>query len=181
MLQRKPMVHCNMTTMFFCIHVCADLFLPLSSLKLLVPPLRLLSAAMWQVAQRREVLDYEMLDEFVTLVTATVPDLLGPKQRGKLLLRLRAKVSSSSKSVNNGTTMSCLMDTVKSVSCWMDTSLFFLHLSDYSRAVQKWGNSQRFVCTASSGTNPPTRIHRSKWEQCYLLACPLKLLVTDGW
>ncbi|XP_028250102.1 zinc finger protein 2 homolog isoform X3 [Parambassis ranga] len=47
---------------------------------------------MWQVAQRRDVLDYEKLDEFVTLVTATVPDLLNPKQRGKLLLRLRAKI-----------------------------------------------------------------------------------------
>ncbi|XP_029969282.1 zinc finger protein 345-like [Salarias fasciatus] len=69
-----------------------DIFLPLSSLRLLVPPLRLLSAAMWQVAQRRDVLDYEQLDRFVTLVTATVPDLLSPKQRGKLLLRLRAKV-----------------------------------------------------------------------------------------
>ncbi|KAG8005777.1 hypothetical protein GBF38_001760 [Nibea albiflora] len=65
--------------------------MPLSSLRLLIPPLRLLSAAMWQVAQHREVLDYEKLDEFVTLVTATVPDLLSPKQRGKLLLRLRAK------------------------------------------------------------------------------------------
>ncbi|TMS02562.1 Zinc finger protein 2-like protein [Larimichthys crocea] len=69
-----------------------DIFLPLSSLRLLIPPLRLLSAAMWQVAQQREVLDYEKLDEFVTLVTATVPDLLSPKQRGKLLLRLRAKI-----------------------------------------------------------------------------------------
>lgn len=73
--------------------VFADIFLPLCSLRLLIPPLRLLSAAMWQVAQRREVLEYEKLDEFVTLVTATVPDLLSPKQRGKLLLRLRAKVS----------------------------------------------------------------------------------------
>lgn len=55
--------------------------------------MRLISAAMWQVAQRRDVLDYEKLDEFVTLVTASVPDLLNPKQRGKLLLRLRARVS----------------------------------------------------------------------------------------
>ncbi|XP_068443012.1 zinc finger protein ZFP2-like [Clinocottus analis] len=69
-----------------------DIFLPLSSLRLLVPPLRLLSAAMWQVAQRREVLDYGKLGDFVTLVTATVPDLLNPQQRGKLLLRLRARV-----------------------------------------------------------------------------------------
>lgn len=75
-----------------CVRVSAGIFLPLSSLRLLIPPLRLLSAAMWQVAQRRDVLDYEKLDEFVTLVTATVPDLLSPKQRGKLLLRLRAKI-----------------------------------------------------------------------------------------
>ncbi|MEQ2263065.1 hypothetical protein XENORESO_002635 [Xenotaenia resolanae] len=47
---------------------------------------------MWQVAQRRDVLDYEMLGDFVKLVTDTVPDLLSAKQRGKLLLRLRAKV-----------------------------------------------------------------------------------------
>ncbi|XP_068163594.1 zinc finger protein ZFP2-like isoform X2 [Antennarius striatus] len=68
------------------------IFLPLSSLRLLTPPLRLLSAAMWQVAQRREVLHYGKLDEFVTMVTATVPDLIGPSQRGKLLLRLRVKI-----------------------------------------------------------------------------------------
>lgn len=73
--------------------ILTDIFLPLSSLRLLIPPLRLLSAALWQVAQRRDFLDYEKLDEFVMLVTATVPDLLSPKQRGKLLLRLRAKVS----------------------------------------------------------------------------------------
>uniref|UniRef100_A0A669BH12 C2H2-type domain-containing protein n=1 Tax=Oreochromis niloticus TaxID=8128 RepID=A0A669BH12_ORENI len=72
-----------------------NIFLPLSSLRLLIPPMRLISAAMWQVAQRRDVLDYEKLDEFVTLVTASVPDLLNPKQRGKLLLRLRARVNLS--------------------------------------------------------------------------------------
>ncbi|XP_034382391.1 zinc finger protein 2 homolog isoform X4 [Cyclopterus lumpus] len=50
------------------------------------------NAAMWQVAQQKEVLDYGKLGEFVALVTATVPDLLNPQQRGKLLLRLRARV-----------------------------------------------------------------------------------------
>ncbi|KAM7377924.1 hypothetical protein PAMA_013032 [Pampus argenteus] len=80
------------TTVSSCQLENTDIFLPLSSLRLLIPPLRLLSAALWQVAQRRDVLDYEKLDEFVTLVTATVPDLLSAKQRGKLLLRLRAKI-----------------------------------------------------------------------------------------
>ena len=37
-------------------------------------------------------MDYEKLDEFVTLVTETVPDLLDTKQRAKLLLRLRTRV-----------------------------------------------------------------------------------------
>lgn len=74
-------------------HVYPDIFLSLSSLKLLIPPLRLLSAAMWQTAQRRDVLDYEKLEELVALVTTAVPDLLSPKQRGQLLFRLRAKVS----------------------------------------------------------------------------------------
>ncbi|CAB1346243.1 unnamed protein product [Coregonus sp. 'balchen'] len=46
---------------------------------------------MWQVAQRRDVMDYEKLEEFVGLVTATVPDLLNEKQRAKLLLRLRTR------------------------------------------------------------------------------------------
>ncbi|KAK5609572.1 hypothetical protein CRENBAI_004443, partial [Crenichthys baileyi] len=75
-----------------CWKTISDVFLPLSSLRLLIPPLKLLSAAMWQVAQRRDVLDYEMLGDFVKLVTDTLPNLLSAKQRGKLLLRLRAKV-----------------------------------------------------------------------------------------
>nr|XP_057933564.1 zinc finger protein ZFP2-like isoform X2 [Doryrhamphus excisus] len=80
------------TTVSACRLENTDIFLPLSSLRLLIPPFRLLSAAMWQVAQQRDVLDYDKLDEFVTLVTATVPDLLSAKQRSTLLLRLRAKV-----------------------------------------------------------------------------------------
>lgn len=88
---------------------------------------------MWQVAQRKDVLDYEMLDEFVTLVTETVPDLLDPKQRGKLLLRLRAKVSPNELKLQ---TMLCLMETVR---LWVyeGKPLLVMHLSDYSRAVQK--------------------------------------------
>ncbi|KAJ8411127.1 hypothetical protein AAFF_G00171330 [Aldrovandia affinis] len=65
---------------------------PLSSLRLLVPPLRLISAAMWQVAQRRDVMDYGKLEEFVTLVTETVPELLTYRQRAQLILGLRARL-----------------------------------------------------------------------------------------
>uniref|UniRef100_A0A8C4H0U9 C2H2-type domain-containing protein n=1 Tax=Dicentrarchus labrax TaxID=13489 RepID=A0A8C4H0U9_DICLA len=65
---------------------------PLSSLRLLVPPLRLLTAAMWQVARQQSVRHYGMLEDFVSLVTEAVPQLLTDRQRSLLLLALRAKV-----------------------------------------------------------------------------------------
>ncbi|XP_019899058.2 putative zinc finger protein 735 isoform X2 [Esox lucius] len=66
--------------------------LPLSSLRLLVPPLRLMSASMWQVAQQRDVMQYGKLEEFVTLVTEMVPELLTFRQRAQLVLGLRARL-----------------------------------------------------------------------------------------
>ncbi|KAL6115101.1 uncharacterized protein ACO6RY_00033 [Pungitius sinensis] len=66
---------------------------PLSCLRLLLPPLRLLTAAMWQVARRQSVRHYGMLQDFVALVTEAVPQLLTDRQRSLLLLALRAKVS----------------------------------------------------------------------------------------
>uniref|UniRef100_A0A8C7RCI4 C2H2-type domain-containing protein n=1 Tax=Oncorhynchus mykiss TaxID=8022 RepID=A0A8C7RCI4_ONCMY len=73
-----------------------DTFLSLSSLHLLVPPLRLLSAAMWQVAQQRDVRHYEKLEEFVTLVTEAIPELLSHRHRAQLILGLRARVRDES-------------------------------------------------------------------------------------
>ncbi|XP_050921789.1 zinc finger protein ZFP2 isoform X4 [Lates calcarifer] len=67
--------------------------LPLSSLRLLLPPLRLLTAAMWRVARQRSVKHYGMLEDFVSLVTEAVPELLTDRQRSLLLLALRAKVT----------------------------------------------------------------------------------------
>ncbi|XP_039997705.1 oocyte zinc finger protein XlCOF22-like isoform X2 [Xiphias gladius] len=69
--------------------------LPLSSLRLLVPPLRLLTAAMWQVARKQSVKHYGMLEDFVSLVTEAVPQLLTDRQRSLLLLALRTKVTLS--------------------------------------------------------------------------------------
>ncbi|XP_041719763.1 zinc finger protein 420-like isoform X1 [Coregonus clupeaformis] len=69
-----------------------DPVLSLSSLHLLVPPLRLLSAAMWQVAQQRDVRHYEKLEEFVTLVTEAIPELLSHRHRAQLILGLRARL-----------------------------------------------------------------------------------------
>ncbi|XP_072235297.1 uncharacterized protein [Leuresthes tenuis] len=67
--------------------------LSLSSLRLLVPSLRLLTAAMWQVAQQQSVKHYGVLEDFVALVTEAVPQLLTDRQRSLLLLALRAKVT----------------------------------------------------------------------------------------
>ncbi|XP_055761386.1 zinc finger protein 420-like isoform X6 [Salvelinus fontinalis] len=64
----------------------------LSSLRLFIPPLRLVSAAMWQVVQRGDVQDYGMLEEFVTTVTEIVPELLSCSQRAQLILGLRARM-----------------------------------------------------------------------------------------
>uniref|UniRef100_A0AAZ3R4F7 C2H2-type domain-containing protein n=1 Tax=Oncorhynchus tshawytscha TaxID=74940 RepID=A0AAZ3R4F7_ONCTS len=69
---------------------CPPLLLP--SLRLFIPPLRLVSAAMWQVVQRGDVQDYGMLEEFVTMVTEIVPELLSCSQRAQLILGLRARV-----------------------------------------------------------------------------------------
>ena len=51
-----------------------------------------MSASMWQVAQQRNVMQYGKLEEFVTLVTEMVPELLTLKQRVQLILGLRARV-----------------------------------------------------------------------------------------
>ncbi|XP_041745632.1 zinc finger protein 23-like [Coregonus clupeaformis] len=66
--------------------------LPLPSLRLMVPPLRLVSAAIWQTVQQRQVMDYGMLEEFVTMVTEMVPELLNNSQRAQLILGLRARL-----------------------------------------------------------------------------------------
>ncbi|XP_063052700.1 zinc finger protein 888-like isoform X2 [Engraulis encrasicolus] len=61
------------------------------SLNLLVPPLRLVSASMWQVAQQCQVKNYTKVEEFVSLVLELVPSLLSTKERIELLLGLRTK------------------------------------------------------------------------------------------
>lgn len=69
--------------------------LMLPSLRLFIPPLRLVSAAMWQVIQRGNVQDYGMVEEFVSTVSEVVPELLNPDQKAQLLLGLRARVKAA--------------------------------------------------------------------------------------
>lgn len=66
--------------------------LPLSSLRLLVPPVRLMSAAMWKVIHLRNVEHYRTVEEFVSLVAEVVPGVLTDTQIRLLKLGLRAKV-----------------------------------------------------------------------------------------
>ncbi|KAL4630174.1 TERF1-interacting nuclear factor 2, partial [Arapaima gigas] len=70
----------------------AEEAVPLSSLRLLAPPLRLVSAAVWQAMQRRDVLHYGKVVEFVTSVSETVPDLLSQRHKAKLILGLQARL-----------------------------------------------------------------------------------------
>lgn len=69
--------------------------LPVQYLRLLAPPLQLLSAAVWQVVQQGLVDHYGMLEEFVTMVTELVPELMSYSQKAQLIMGLRARVSSS--------------------------------------------------------------------------------------
>ncbi|XP_061666772.1 zinc finger protein 420-like isoform X2 [Syngnathoides biaculeatus] len=66
--------------------------LPLPTLRLLFPPIRLVSAAIWQTIEHKIVLDYGLLEEFVFMVTEIVPQLLSTRQRAELILGLRARL-----------------------------------------------------------------------------------------
>ncbi|XP_067437306.1 uncharacterized protein zgc:113263 isoform X3 [Thunnus thynnus] len=66
--------------------------LPVHYLRLLATPLQLFSAAMWQVVQQGLVDHYGMLEEFVTMVTELVPELMSYSQRAQLILGLRARL-----------------------------------------------------------------------------------------
>ncbi|KAM4569199.1 uncharacterized protein PAE49_008784 isoform 1-T1 [Odontesthes bonariensis] len=66
--------------------------LPIRYLRLLAPPLQLLSAAVWQIVQQGLVDHYGMLEELVTMVTELVPELMSYSQRAQLILGLRARL-----------------------------------------------------------------------------------------
>ncbi|XP_051976519.1 zinc finger protein 502-like [Xyrauchen texanus] len=66
--------------------------LPLSALRLVVPPLRLMSAFLWQMIQRRNVTQYGKLEQFIMLVTETIPDIMSRSLVNKLIFHLRKKV-----------------------------------------------------------------------------------------
>ncbi|KAL0962921.1 hypothetical protein UPYG_G00347170 [Umbra pygmaea] len=65
---------------------------PLSALRLLVSPLRLMYSFVWHVVNQRNVMHYGKVEEFVTVVTEAVPELLSFKQRTQLILGLKARM-----------------------------------------------------------------------------------------
>ncbi|KAK0142139.1 Zinc finger protein 2 [Merluccius polli] len=68
-------------------------FSSLSSLRFVIPPLRLFSAVMWEVARQQRTSHFGMLEDFVSLVTDAIPELLTGQQKSLLLLALRAKMT----------------------------------------------------------------------------------------
>ncbi|KAG9330668.1 hypothetical protein JZ751_022528 [Albula glossodonta] len=70
----------------------SDHTVSMASLRVLAPPMRLVSAAMWQVMQRKDVLHYGKLEEFVSSISEMVPGLLSYRHRAKLTLGLQARM-----------------------------------------------------------------------------------------
>lgn len=58
-------------------------------------PLQLTYSYIWQVIRQKNVKLYGRVEEFVTMVTQTVPELMSFKQTAQLLLGLRARVRRS--------------------------------------------------------------------------------------
>nr|XP_057923783.1 TERF1-interacting nuclear factor 2 isoform X2 [Doryrhamphus excisus] len=69
-----------------------DVNLPITALKLLAPPVRLISAALWKVMKQRDVKLYGVVEEFVTSACETVPGLLTLRHQSKLALGLRGRL-----------------------------------------------------------------------------------------
>lgn len=66
--------------------------IPLASLRLMASPLQLTYSFIWQVLRQRKVKLYGKVEEFVNMVTQTVPELMSIKQTAQLLLGLRARI-----------------------------------------------------------------------------------------
>uniref|UniRef100_A0A1A7Y3W8 Zinc finger protein 473 n=1 Tax=Iconisemion striatum TaxID=60296 RepID=A0A1A7Y3W8_9TELE len=101
----------------------------LPSLRLFIPPLRLVSAAMWHIVQRGSVQDYGMVEEFISTVTEIVPELLNADQKAQLLLGLRARV---------------VLEMCRSEQI-LDTEAIELHLEQIKTLVSTWAAQPCFA------------------------------------
>ncbi|XP_062374367.1 zinc finger protein 135 [Sardina pilchardus] len=113
--------------------------LPLSSLRLLVPPLRLMTAFMWQVVQQKRIMHYDKLDEFVTVVTELAPELLSHREKIQLLLGLRARLLLElCRGPVDGPTVQHYLDRMKS--CCLPTELSLVKDSDIEASMANFEN-----------------------------------------
>ncbi|KAL2102745.1 hypothetical protein ACEWY4_001913 [Coilia grayii] len=117
----------------------AGLSLPLSSLRLLVPPLRVMTAFMSQVVQQKKVMHYDKLDEFVTMVTELAPQLLSHREKIQLLLGLRAKfLLELCRGPVDGPTVQHYLDRMKT--CCVSSSLSEMKESDIEVSMSNFEN-----------------------------------------
>ncbi|XP_056149788.1 zinc finger protein ZFMSA12A-like [Lampris incognitus] len=87
----------------------------MSTVRFLVPPLRLMSAVMWEVVHLQNTNHYGKVEEFVSMVTEAIPEILTDRQMRLLTLGLRAKMtlqllhSENTEDLNNiKTNLDCL-------------------------------------------------------------------------
>ncbi|XP_034039037.1 zinc finger protein 585A-like [Thalassophryne amazonica] len=66
--------------------------LPLSSLRLIVSPLQLMCAALWDIVKQGAVMYYGLLEDFFSTVLEAEPELLADTEKVQLLMGLRARV-----------------------------------------------------------------------------------------
>uniref|UniRef100_A0A1A7WM11 Zinc finger protein 473 n=2 Tax=Iconisemion striatum TaxID=60296 RepID=A0A1A7WM11_9TELE len=114
----------------------------LPSLRLFIPPLRLVSAAMWHIVQRGSVQDYGMVEEFISTVTEIVPELLNADQKAQLLLGLRARV---------------VLEMCRSEQI-LDTEAIELHLEQIKTLVSTWAAQPCFAEIQFSETHFVDRV-----------------------
>ncbi|CAL8262057.1 unnamed protein product [Lota lota] len=111
------------------------MLLSLSSLRMLIPPLRLFSAVMWEVARQQRTSHFGMLEDFVSLVTDAIPELLTGQQKSLLLLGLRAKEVLNGEVAVDPEAVRHHMERIHTVSMETDSSV-----------LKQWASSLQAFC-----------------------------------
>ncbi|KAM6990535.1 uncharacterized protein LKV04_009969 isoform 4-T4 [Tautogolabrus adspersus] len=121
-------------------------FPPLSSFRLMVPPLQLVSAALLQIVKQGAVMYFGLLAEFITSVLETAPELLTDTERVQLVIGLRAKA----------VLQLCCNDT------FANQQAFQLHLSYITNQDKETFNPE----VKASVTNFQRLVHTLVEDQC---------------
>ncbi|KAG7269690.1 hypothetical protein CRUP_009752 [Coryphaenoides rupestris] len=122
----------------------------LAPLRLLVPPLRLFSAVMWEVARQQRTSHFGTLEDFVSLVTDAVPELLSGQQKSLLLLALRARMTQEVLSGDATADPDAVRHHVERVHA--------VSMETNSSVLKQWASSLLTLCQAVQET-PEARKH----------------------